>query len=72
MGPGEISEKIIPVVDNPQEADRYHWTAVAPCGWLKENEELAISYRRLVRYLHEQDYARRIPRPVPEPPDRDK
>jgi hypothetical protein len=72
MGAEEIGEKILPVVDNPQEADRHHWTAVALCGWLKENKELAISYRTLVRYLHEQDYARRIPRPVPEPPDRDK
>jgi transposase len=67
----EINAKILPVVDNPQCADRYHWTAVSLCGWLKDTEKMEISYRTLVRYLHEQDYARRIPRPVPEPPDRD-
>ncbi len=31
-----------------------------------------MGLRTLVRYLHEQDCARRIPRPMPEPPDRDK
>ncbi|MEY4245436.1 MAG: hypothetical protein RLZZ245_3021 [Verrucomicrobiota bacterium] len=31
-----------------------------------------MSYRTLVRYLHEQNYARRIPRPMPEPSDREK
>lgn len=30
-----------------------------------------ISYCTLVRYLHEQNYARCIPSPVPEPPDRE-
>ena len=72
MDSGEISGKILPVVDDPQQADRHYWTAVALCGWLKENKAMEISYRALVRCLHEQDYARRIPRPVPEPPDRDK
>jgi transposase len=41
------------------------------CGWLRDNRELNLSYPTLVRYLHEQDYARRIPRPVPEPPNKD-
>jgi transposase len=67
----EVSEKILPVVDDPQRADRYHWTAVSLCGWLKQEQGLDISYRTLVRYLHEQNYARRIPRPVPEPPNHD-
>ena len=71
MGAEAIAEKILPVVDNPKLANRYHWTAVSLCGWLKETQGLEITYRTLVRYLHEQDYARRIPRPMPEPPDRD-
>lgn len=40
-------------------------------GWMRERKGLEISYRTLVRYLHEHDYARRIPRPVPEPSDLD-
>jgi hypothetical protein len=59
-------------VDDPKLANRHHWTAIALCGWLKDNKELVMSYRTLVRYLHEQNYARRIPRPMPEPSDREK
>jgi hypothetical protein len=32
--------------------------------------DLDISYPTLLRYLHENNYARRIPRPIPEPPDK--
>lgn len=71
MNAQQIKEKILPLVDDPQRANRHHWTAVSLCGWLKDTENLKVSYRTLVRYLHEQDYARRIPRPMPEPPDRD-
>ncbi len=59
-------------MDDPKLVDRHHWTARALCGWLKNNKELMINYRTLVRYLHQQHYARRIPRPMPEPPDKDK
>jgi hypothetical protein len=43
MESGEISEKILPVVDDPKSADRHHWTAIAFCGWLKDNKELVMS-----------------------------
>ncbi len=67
----EVDEKILPLVDDPASAGQQHWTAVKLCGWLRDNEGLELSYPTLVRYLHERGYARRIPRPVPEPPDRD-
>jgi len=60
------------VIDDPKLAGRHHWTAVGLCGWLKEQKGLEINYRTLVRYLHEHQYARRIPRPIPEPPDKDR
>ena len=65
----QVAQEILPVVDDPSRADRHHWTVVSLCGWLKEQRDLEISYRTLLRYLHEHNYARRIPRPVPEPPD---
>lgn len=71
LTPETVSESILPVVDDPSIAGERHWTAVKLCGWLRDNRDLDLSYPTLVRYLHEQDYARRIPRPVPEPPDRD-
>jgi transposase len=67
----EIKVKILPVVDDPSLADQTHWTANKLCGWLKENLVAQLSYRTVVRYLHEHDYKRKIPRPMPEPPDRD-
>lgn len=67
----EVAREILPVVDDPSRAERHHWTVVGLFGWLTQQRELDLSYRTLVRYLHEHDYARRIPRPVPEPPDQD-
>ena len=66
-----VRSEILPLVDDPSQAGELHWTAAKLCGWLRDQKGLEISYRTLVRYLHEQDYARRIPRPMPEPPDRD-
>jgi transposase len=65
-----VKEQILPIIDDPSLAGERHWTAVKLCGWLREHRDLDLSYSTLVRYLHEQDYARRIPRPMPEPPDK--
>ncbi len=66
-----VRGEILPVVDDPSLAGQLHWTGVKLCGWLRDTKGFEISYRTLIRYLHQQDYARRIPRPMPEPPDRD-
>ena len=66
----DVKSQILPIVDDPSSADRFHWTVVSLCGWLKSERKINISYRTLVRYLHEHEYNRRIPRPVPEPPDK--
>jgi len=71
LDPARVEAEILPVVDDPALAGERHWTAVKLCGWLREERGLDLSYPTLVRYLHEHDYARRIPRPMPEPPDRD-
>ncbi len=65
-----IRSEILPVVDDPSLAGQLHWTGVKLSGWLRDNKGFEISYRTLIRYLHQQGYARRIPRPMPEPPDR--
>jgi len=67
----EIQSEILPIVDDPVLAGQLHWTAVKLSGWLRQEKSFDISYRTLVRYLHEHNYARRIPRPMPEPPDAD-
>jgi transposase len=65
----EVESEILPVVDDPSLADQTHWTVVKLCGWLREQKQIVISYRTLIRYLHEHEYVRKIPRPMPEPPN---
>ncbi len=65
-----VESDILPLVDDPSLAGETHWTVVKLCGWLREQRQIDLSYRTLVRYLHEHEYVRKIPRPVPEPPDR--
>ena len=67
-----VESEILPLVDDPSKAGQLHWTVVKLSSWLKQEKPFYISYRTLVRYLHEHRYARRIPRPMPEPPDKDK
>ncbi len=38
-------------------------------GWLRQENSFDISYRTIVRSLHQHHHARRTPRPIPEPPD---
>lgn len=66
-----VAEVILPVVDGPSSADQTHWTVTKLVGWLKDERGLPVAYSTLVRYLHEHDYKLKIPRPVPEPPDRE-
>jgi len=68
----EIDDRIIPYVLDPSKAGQTHWTATKLCGWLRREKDLDLSYSTLVRYLHEKGFVRRLPRPVPEPPDRDR
>jgi alkanesulfonate monooxygenase SsuD/methylene tetrahydromethanopterin reductase-like flavin-dependent oxidoreductase (luciferase family) len=39
-------------------------------GYLKARKDIDVSYRTLHRYIKEQNYVRRIPRPMPEPPNK--
>ncbi len=71
LAAAQVTSEILPLVDQPSLAGQTHWTLTKLCGWLREEKQLDLTYRTLVRYLHEHNYARRIPRRVPEPPDRD-
>ena len=66
-----VKSEILPLVDDPSLAGETHWTMVKLCGWLRDEKQIVLSYRTLVRYLHEHEYVRKIPRPMPEPPNRE-
>jgi len=67
--PPAISEKyrakILQLVDNPQEAGQTHWTAVKLHGFIKKQESIELGYSTLTRWLHNQRYALKVPRPWP-------
>jgi len=66
----QVCSQIIPFLEDPSLAEQTHWTLTKLHGYLKEQKQLDLSYRTLHRYIKEQDYVRRIPRPMPEPPDK--
>lgn len=54
---------IIDLIDNPSKAGQTHWTAVKLCGYLKAEKYLELGYSTFARWLHEQDYCLKVPRP---------
>ena len=67
----EMASEVLPVLDDPGSVGEEHWTAVKLRGFLQREHEIEVSYPTLVRYLHEHDRHPRVPRPMPEPKDRD-
>jgi len=55
----------VPVIEEPSLAGQTHWTAVKLHGWIKGQLQAQLGYRTTVRYLHEQDYKLKVPRPWP-------
>ena len=68
----QVSEKILPLIEDPSLAGQSHWTAVKLHGWIKENLQTQLGYSTTVRYLHEHDYRLKVPRPWPLNQDEDK
>lgn len=61
----QVAEKIVPVIEDPSLAGQSHWTAVKLHGWIKQELQAQLGYSTTVRYLHEQDYKLKVPRPWP-------
>jgi hypothetical protein len=51
--PDELANDILPVVDDASLANHTHRTVTRLCGWLREEKQLDLFFRTLVRYLHE-------------------
>jgi transposase len=66
-----VKENVLSLLDEPAKVGQEHWTAVKLHGYLTEEWQLEVGHSTLVRYLHEQNRCLRVPRPMPEPPDRD-
>lgn len=65
LSPQLLAEKVLPIVEEPSLAGQSHWTAVKLHGWIKAHLQVELSYGTTVRYLHEQDFKLKVPRPWP-------
>jgi transposase len=61
-----VRDLLVPVLENPATAGQVHWTGVKLHGYLKEQLSLQLGYSTAVRWLHELNFHRRVPRPWPE------
>lgn len=63
----KLGDVLVPVLKDPAQAAMEHWTGVKVHGWLKEQMKVELSYNTVIRYLHDLDFHRRVPRPWPLP-----
>lgn len=61
-----VEDLLVPVLENPAQAGQVHWTGVKVHGYLKDQLQIDLGYRTVIRWLHELDYHLRVPRPWPE------
>lgn len=61
----QMGEKARQIFDNPQQAGHWHWTAVKFHGHLRQTLEIDVHYSTVVRFLHNNNYALKTPRPWP-------
>jgi len=69
LGKAAFVDQVLPVVRDPTQADECHWTGVKLHGWLERTLQVQLSYSTLLRYLHEEDFRLKVPRPWPEGAD---
>lgn len=69
LAPERFINEVLPVVRQPQDVQETHWTGVKLHGWLKQQFQVELGYSTLVRYLHEQGFRLKVPRPWPERQD---
>ena len=68
----EQSAQYEELIEYPERANRTHWTAKKFHGYLTKELELEIGYRTVARWLHEQDFRLKVPRPWPNGQDEEK
>ena len=61
----QVRETVVPILEDPTLAGQSHWTIVKLHGWIKEQLQMQLGYSTVLRYVHEQDYKLKVPRPWP-------
>ena len=68
----EETEVLKKFVNSPKKAGEVHWTAKKFHGFLSKRFEKEISYSTVLRWLHEEDFCLKVPRPWPDKQDESK
>jgi transposase len=67
--PQEIVTHCEELLREPAKADQTHWTGVKFHGYLRDTLHVEASYSTLIRFLHEQNFCLKVPRPWPDRQD---
>lgn len=57
------------LIEDPSLAGMTHWTGRKFHGYLKEQLDLEVGYSTVIRWLHEENYTLKVPRPWPDRQD---
>ncbi len=68
----EQSAQYEELIEHPERVNYTHWTAKKFHGYLTKELEQKIGYRTVARWLHEQDFRLKVPRPWPNGQDKEK
>ena len=66
-----LEDLLVPVLEDPSQAGQLHWTGVKVHGYLREQLQIELGYRTVIRYLHELNYNLRFPQRWPERQDQE-
>jgi transposase len=65
--PRKIPQLIVPelkeLIDQPAQVDVTHWTGVKFHGFLRQSLDLEVGYRTVIRWLRENNFRLKVPRP---------
>jgi transposase len=67
--PAEKKPVLHEVLQHPETVQQTHWTGVTFHGYLRRELELEIGYSTVIRFLHEQGFALKVPQPWPDRQD---
>jgi len=65
----EQSASLVALVKEPGKANQVHWTGRKFHGYLREELQVEVGYSTVIRWLHEKNFALKVPRPWPDRQD---
>ncbi len=67
--PAETHEELREVLTHPEQASEVHWTGVKFHGYIRDTLKIEIGYSTVIRFLHDQNFALKVPQPWPDRQD---